>query len=436
MKLMGLMKLMRVDEVNIIDEVDESSNLQNFNPKNSQTLQLKIYNSENNMKTLVNIFDVHEPLAAYLFLKQYYEEGDRLLFISARDTREAVAPYLSLLHVPQEQVEYVSFKRSLESYIYERICRRLRSCLSHEREYWVNLAGGTRYFAMAVQHVFQCFDTRFFYVQTRENVVVSSFFDDSIDDNDDVVEPIRYRMSMAEYFELNGLEHDLRRGGHRPIRSEEDALRVFDCFRQRRLSDRAFSAIEQLRLHYRGSNRTFSIESIVRGVPHRREGIAGVRELLTAIGFVPKESGRLSPDEVDYLTGGWFEEYVYYRMSRLVRPQEIALGVRIARPGSQHNNELDVVFVKANTLFVVECKTGIATDHMFNEIVYKACALRESFLGMACHSYIFTLKNDYDHRLQEVSEMMGVRLCPKGVLASEERMAAVAEEMRKVAHEE
>ena len=55
---------------------------------------------------------------------------------------------------------------------------------------------------------------------------------------------------------------------------------------------------------------------------------------------------------------------------------------------------------------------------------------------MACKSYIFTLKNDYDHRLSHVSEMMGVRLCAKGTLVSEAKMEEVAAEMRRISHEE
>ena len=109
--------------------------------------------------------------------------------------------------------------------------------------------------------------------------------------------------------------------------------------------------------------------------------------------------------------------------------------MRIARPGTQHNNELDVVFIKANTLFVVECKTGVASDHMFNEIVYKASALKESFLGPSSHSYIFTLKNDYDHRLAHVSEMMGVKLCPKGTLVNPDLLGKVADQMCRISHE-
>ena len=106
------------------------------------------------MKTLVNIFDPDEPLAAYLFLKQYYQEGDRLLFIATRENRQLLARYAALFHLPEDTLNFVAFKRDEDSYIYERISRRLQSRLSPETEYWVNLAGGTRYLALAVQHVF------------------------------------------------------------------------------------------------------------------------------------------------------------------------------------------------------------------------------------------------------------------------------------------
>lgn len=387
------------------------------------------------MKTLVNIYDPHNPLAAYLFLKQYYTEGDRLMFISTREEKAALAVYASMFKVPEDHVELVWFHRSEDKYIYERICRHLRSRLSHDEIYWVNLAGGSRYSAIAVQYVFAGFHSKFFYVQTRENLIVSSFFDASIDDNDDVIDPIDYRMSLAEYFELHGVEHDLKGKRHTPLRNWNESKRIFECFKARKLPDQAFSAIEQLRLQYRGKKHAFSIESIVKGSPNREKPIKGLPELLRYIAFIPSQEGMLQPEEVDFLTGGWFEEYVYHTIMHYVKPQEAAVGVHISRAGAQHNNELDVVFIKANTLFVVECKTGIATDHMFNEIVYKASALKSCFLGMMCHSYIFTLKNDYDKRLKQVSDMMNITLCAKDTMVSSEKMAAVTEQILRQAHE-
>ena len=387
------------------------------------------------MKTIVNIFDPQEPLAAYLFLKQYYSQGDSVLFISTHGEKKSVLPYAKLFDIPDSLVSVVAFQRDEDSYIYERICRRLRSALDADADYWVNLAGGTRYSAMAVQHVFAQFRARFYYVQTHENVIVSSVFDNNVDDNDDVVEPIRYRMSMAEYFELHGMEHDLYTRRHLPIRSYDDALRIFNRFKNRNLSSQSFRALEQLRMHYRGTKNQLSLNAIRSGSVVFAEGIRGVEGLLTEFGFVPQVPDGLQPAEIDYLTGGWFEEYVYFTLLRALSPQEIALGVRISRPGVEHDNELDVVLIKANTLFVVECKTGVATDHLFNEIVYKASALKQTLLGRSCHSYIFTLKNDYDHRLAEVAQMMGITLCPKGTLTDAKRMAAIEGVMLQQAHE-
>ena len=36
-------------------------------------------------KTIVNIIDKSNPLPAYLFTKEYYEDGDELLFISTEE---------------------------------------------------------------------------------------------------------------------------------------------------------------------------------------------------------------------------------------------------------------------------------------------------------------------------------------------------------------
>ena len=39
-------------------------------------------------KTIVNIITEDNPLPAYLFIKENYEAGDRLMYISAKDTED------------------------------------------------------------------------------------------------------------------------------------------------------------------------------------------------------------------------------------------------------------------------------------------------------------------------------------------------------------
>ena len=66
------------------------------------------------------------------------------------------------------------------------------------------------------------------------------------------------------------------------------------------------------------------------------------------------------------------------------------------------------MFMKNNRLFVIECKTGVETERMFSEIVYKACALREALLGVSCHFYIASLKKDGNDNLDKIAKSMDI----------------------------
>ena len=99
---------------------------------------------------------------------------------------------------------------------------------------------------------------------------------------------------------------------------------------------------------------------------------------------------------------------MYYKVSKHIIPDDIALNIHISRKGLKRKNELDVVFTKNNRLFVIECKTGVQTESLFNIIVYKACALREALLGVSCLSYIASLKKDANDDLKKIAASMDI----------------------------
>lgn len=375
----------------------------------------------NMQKTLVNIITEDNPIPAYLFIKEKYEEGDRLMYISAKDTEDDLDALSELFNVPALLIEEIVLRHDMDEFTYEKICRTVVGYLDHESHYCVNLAGGTRYMALAVQQVFEKFDAEFFYVQVEENVIVKSAFDDSIYNNDDYFFPIRHRMTIAEYLGTHGIVHDLQRDSHEPIRSEKDANHFFELFTQQKLSGLDYETMEMLRLHYRGRRRV-NIKGAETSINPNRPPIPFLSVFLRDIGFVSDDKGVLSRSELEYLTGGWFEEYVYYQVKKFIKPHDIAINVKISRNGLRHNNELDVVFTKGNKLFVIECKTGVQTERLFNEIVYKLCAVSEALLGVSCHSYIFSLKKDDDNVLKRIAENMGITFIDYGFLTTPRKM--------------
>ena len=368
-------------------------------------------------KTLVNIITEDNPIPAYLFIKEKYEAGDRLMYISAKDTEEDLNALSELFSVPATLIEEIVLKHDMDELTYEKICRAVIVRLRKDTHYCVNLAGGTRYMALAVQQVFEKFDSEFLYVQVEENLIVKSIFDDSIYDNDDSFFPIRHRMTIAEYLRVHDIQHNISNDGHIPIRSEEETNRIFKLFSKQMLPSQDYETMELLRNHYRKRKRV-QIKTLETTGSFNNPAVPGLSRFLFDIEFVPETKGVLTHDELEYLTGGWFEEYVYHLVKKYVNPQDLAIGVVISRAGIRHNNELDVVFTKGNKLFVIECKTGVQTERLFNEIVYKLCAISEALLGVSCNSYIFSLKKDDSDVLKRIAENMGITFVDHSILTT------------------
>ena len=94
-----------------------------------------------------------------------------------------------------------------------------------------------------------------------------------------------------------------------------------------------------------------------------------------------------------YITGGWFEEYVYQKVKNEnnIIDENIALNVQINK-GNDHN-ELDVAYIKNNQLHVIECKSfldGKEGDKILNDALYKLNAIMKSKFGIDAVSYLYT----------------------------------------------
>ena len=383
-------------------------------------------------KTIVNIIDISNPLPAYLFTKEYYEDGDELLFISTEEEADCIDRLAKQLEVSESLVKKIIIKRYQDNFLYERICRTIKNQLSQEKQYYLNLAGGNRYMTLSVQHVFEEFNTLFFYTQTRENQIVKTIFDHSIYDDDDEVFPVKHRMTLKEYFGLYGLQSDV----HQPRKQVKETTfsqHLFTMFSQNLLGRGDYQVMETLREKYR--NWKFLIISQVEN-PDKEymNAIPNLSKFLDFIGFVPERPGSLQNYEIEYLTGGWFEEYVYALIKNVLQPDDIAMGVHISNGIIKHNNELDVCFMKANKLFVIECKTGVTSESLFNEIVYKVCALKEVLLGTS-NSYIFSLKKDHKGNWKKTAKYMGITFCDWLNLTKPEMLKNILKSMDKIAKE-
>lgn len=291
-------------------------------------------------KTIVSILSDH-LLPNFLFIKEMEGQYSDLLFVSTPQME--MQEKAMHLEVALGRKEGSVRRIVVANDNYKEILDALRAeQLSGSVEYVVNITGGTKTMSLAVHEYFCQFNASFVYVPIGKN----SYYDFSTDQT----HSLDYRVSLNEYFTLYGLAYDYDND------LICDAQRPFNLFNEQKMSN--FYLTEELRYAQKAPR----------------------------------------PELRRYLGGEWFEEYVYLRIKRdfKLRDEDIAKSVKICRLSSTSNdNELDVVFVKDNALYVIECKvsmTGYGKEpkSVVDEYLYKLAAISKDF-GLRVNSYIFTL---------------------------------------------
>ena len=144
-------------------------------------------------------------------------------------------------------------------------------------------------------------------------------------------------------------------------------------------------------------------------------------------GVVFDSTEKISKNETKYLTGEWFEEFLYPIIKRTLKKSddEIGMGVQLIKGDTP--NEYDIVFTHNNSLYVIECKTDIADNeegkisYLFTNTLYKAATLKKEF-GLWVNYFLFSL-NDFSNLKEEQksrAKLLDIKLVGLETLANEE----------------
>lgn len=296
--------------------------------------------------------------------------------------------------------------------------------LSKEHQYIVNLTCGTKYMISAVPKAFEGFNAEFFYIPFPKNIILKI--------GDKTSMEIKYRMSVKEYFDCNNTV--IPKSKLFLAQDEEYTTSVFNKFVGGKLD---FDVIEKIRIGYRNKNINIKEVETRDNTDEKKPQIPNLSEFLSDISFPAnkEKDGFLLKSDTVYLTGGWFEEYVYSLIKNKIQPQDILLGVElpITDNKSINNRDLDVVFTYENKLFVIECKTGIDRELLFNETVYKAAALKNERLGkLSAYTSIFSL-SDENERFKDIAKAMNITYYDKSFFTDKEKFESILSDINKKA---
>lgn len=371
-------------------------------------------------RCIVNIVS-EQTIPNFLFIKEKVMFGDRLLFISSRKFEDRIQWIKNALGYADTHYDIILLNDGEEEQ-WDKMIETIQKKLLRDISYVVNLTGGTKYMMLAVYQAFQGYEAEFHYIPFPKNSILK------ISDNEPFT--LNYRINVEEYLINYGVTFTEKT----IIESTQYTDTFFNYFIKGHLN---FSIINLLR-SYRNTKK-IDIQEVEETISHneKKPQISGLSAFLSGIGFPLKEEGKLCAEETQYITGGWFEEYVYNKIKEKIDPQDVKLGLLIRRSinqqkKSKHVNDLDVVFTYGNKLFVVECKTGIDSQKMFNETVYKAASIKETLLGLSGNSYIFSLAGE-DERLKPITETMGITYFDRSFFIDEDKFEMIVQDIKKKA---
>lgn len=272
---------------------------------------------------------------------------------------------------------------------------------------FVNLTGGTKVMTLATHDYFKEEGAEIYYVTGFDKKYLKVFPGKIKSEY-----TLTQSLSVEEYLHAYGFNIEKVDKDHF---DENITNKMFDFFTSNKFREHA-ETISSLR-KYRS-----------RGVK-MKDYTAELQSLIDAVGMNPKNVNALTSNEVKFLTGEWFEQYVYYgvKSSFELDDDKIMTGVTLnkevldrgkkivedlltvddVQPISP-NNELDVIFMYNGRIYIIECKSSVITTienkvvengqvktrskefNILGETIYKSDSLRTKF-GLFANSFIFTM---------------------------------------------
>lgn len=332
-----------------------------------------------------------QPLPNYVFIKEKAQKGDILVFIVTKSMEKKYEEFKLNLNQEDFHIRKIEFDNigDEDDYIpmYQFLEAKLKNVLKdrviENDEFIVNLTGGTKQICIATRDIMmKNFKyVKFFYKPINKNSIISF-------DCNEYSSRLKYRVSVNEYLGLFGINNFTN---HSPVESEKLTNTVFDNFMK--LSESDYDIIDELRTYRDKDRKTpYRLDDIERkGYGEKKKAVPKIRQLLEKLGYECVDN-ELSALQIDFLTGGWFEEYCFYLIKRVLNPNDIMLNLNI-KDNKQNLNELDVIFTLGNNLYAVECKTGIERIKDFKEIANKAVVLNNKLGRIGSKPYIFSLES-------------------------------------------
>ncbi|MGD9488781.1 MAG: DUF1887 family CARF protein [Calditrichaceae bacterium] len=281
----------------------------------------------------------------------------------------------------------------------ENLCGRLIS-EDPDANWILNMTGGTKIASLACYRVFQNKNFPVIYVDSENLRLIY------LTEEQRRFEPFGKHFSIREIIRSHGQKVQNIRSDEfdSEIRREEiELLFKVQQFRNRKVANRFNKMCNQVSLKTIGRKETDYSMNIDKGLLKRVNGEFYFQYNDGKFEIPYRKFAGPEPEQF-VLSGQWFEEYVYLLLRDSKLFDNAGLGVTIEWKLSQSinnpKNELDVVLVKNDSLYIIECKAGKVAAEDINKIKSYKNLLGGSFCIPVIVSY-FQLSEAMEEKLSE-----------------------------------
>lgn len=298
-----------------------------------------------------------QPIPNLLFIKSVEQEVEGYIFISTSqmENKQRTHWLKKAADLPEECCRTIE----VEAEKYYNILEKLKSELPADDRYLVNITGGNKLMMLA------CY--QFFLKNTSNELyylpIGGQSFQNMRSPEGHLI-PVTYELNVWEYLTAHGIGFDTVEKTHHDFEKARSVMKLY-------------------------RNQAFNRKRVMRELSLKIE----------------------NEGDKNYLEGGWFEEYIYFFLKEelALTDDHIYLNVTFhPGEGTERNvNELDVIFVYRNELFIVEAKIQISDSfdpinnkYVFSvsdskklgRILYKLASINKG-LGIRTNSMLMTLSN-------------------------------------------
>ena len=363
-------------------------------------------------KVLVSLVSQQRVPNVLAIMDPYFGGVDRYLFISTPDMEEkgVVEHIQSATALSEGRCQRIL----VEPHDWQQILEQLtETALPAADEYHLNLTGGTKIMALATFSYFQQIAavTHYYYLPITNNVIYKVGHGQQTQ-----AIPVTYEIGVMEYLKSYGLAVPNANFSAllKPIKVSRQILRYHEMGRAGGMRSNYWDGIDPIR-PLRGKEKSYKIDQ------HSQ-----LRRIIQELEMPLLDEQILRPVEILYLTGGWFEEWVFQTVKEELQlsARMIARNLNIYWLGEEAkygNNELDVVFMYKNTIHIIECKAGLGNRKMVKEQFTRAgnqLAVFSQKMGLRVEVAFVTLSRhlrdeklgDLDSRYQARADVLSIQV--------------------------